>query len=97
MTPKKTFIGVRLGADDLEALDKLASQHGCSRTEAARIAVRSGVKLASRGRSVDLTRVALLVEYTQAALDMIVHREHGDAAGELARIARERMDQFHAS
>ena len=49
------------------------------------------------GYSIDPRRLILLLEYTQAAVDLIVHREHSDLAPGLEQIAHERMEEFHAS
>ena len=38
----------------------------------------------------------ILLEYTQAALDLIITREHADFADKLPLIAQERMDTYHA-
>jgi len=38
----------------------------------------------------------MCLERMQAALDVIVHREHADAAPQLNTIAEQRMAEFHA-
>ncbi|WP_157668316.1 hypothetical protein [Croceicoccus marinus] len=90
------FIGLRVCTDDLAQIDALAAKHGCSRAEAARNVLRLGLPLAQKGHSIDLQRMILLIEHMQASIDVIIHREHADAAEQLVTIAQERMAQFHA-
>ena len=96
MPQKATLIGVRCNSDELALIDAIAAQRNCSRNQAVRIAIRAGAKGALNGYSIDLHRLILLLEYTQAAVDLIVHREHGDLAPGLEQIAHERMEEFHA-
>ena len=96
MTKKNNFVGLRCDAQDMALIDALAAQRNCSRNEAVRIAIRTGAKTALAGHSIDPRRLILLLEYTQAAVDIIVHREHGDVAHEIENIANERMEEFHA-
>ncbi|MGB3472114.1 MAG: ribbon-helix-helix protein, CopG family [Erythrobacter sp.] len=96
MSQKKNLVGVRCDDVELALIDALAKQRNCSRNEAVRIAIRAGAKGALTGYSIDPQRLTLLLEYTQAAIDIIVHREHADVAGELKTIAEERMEAFHA-
>jgi hypothetical protein len=97
MTKAKTpFIGFQVSSEDLARLDAIAEKNGCSRSEAARSALRFGAPLALDSHSIDIKRLILLLEYTQAAVDLIVHREHGDLAPGLEQIAHERMEEFHA-
>jgi len=93
---RNPFLGVRLGPSEIEALDRYAQAHSCSRSEAARLALRLGLPLVSKGSSIDLYRMALLLEYVQASLDVIINREHADAADQLIALAQQRMDEFHA-
>ena len=93
---KPPFIGFQVSTADLASLDEIAVKNGCSRSEAARNALRLGLPLALAGHSLDVRRLILLLEYTQAAVDLIVHREHGDLAQGLEQIAHERMEEFHA-
>lgn len=94
---KLPFIGFQVSSDVLEAIDELAKKNGCSRSEAARTMLHLGLPLAKQGHSIDLRRLILLLEYTQTAVDIIVHREHGDVAHEIEAIANERMEEFHAA
>lgn len=93
---KLPFIGFQVSSEDLQKLDTIAEKNGCSRSEAARIAIRLGVPFALQSHSIDLRRVILLLEYTQAAVDIMVHREHADVAHEIEAIANQRMEEFHA-
>ena len=90
------FLALRLSSVELEAIDHLAEKRGCSRSEAARLALTIGVPLATSGLSLDLRRIAILLEYTQAGIDVIVSREHADIADKLEALAIERVEQFHA-
>ncbi len=89
-------VGFRLGAGELAALDSLATEQSCSRSEAARSALRLGLPLARAGHSIDIHRLVLLLEYMQASIDVIINREHADAADQLVELAQQRMEQFHA-
>jgi len=89
-------VGFRLAAEELTSLDDLAKLNGCSRSEAARLALRLGLKFARKGTSVDIHRMALLLEHVQASIDVIINREHADAADQLIALAQQRMEEFHA-
>lgn len=95
-TERLPYLGFRIGPDELRAVDALALTLECSRSEAARTALRIGLPLARAGHSIDVRRLILLLEYTQAAVDLIVHREHSDLAAGLEKVAYERMEEFHA-
>ncbi len=90
------YLGFRLGADELAGIDSLANAQSCSRSEAARSALRLGLPLARAGHSIDIHRLVLLLEYMQASIDVIINREHADAADQLVELAQQRMEQFHA-
>jgi hypothetical protein len=96
MTTKNNYISLRCSPQELALIDALAVQRDCSRNEAVRIAIRMGARSALNGYSIDPKRLILLLEYTQAAVDLIVHREHSDLAPGLEQIAHERMEEFHA-
>ena len=89
-------LSFRLGAEEIQSVESLAASLGCSRSEAARTALRIGLPLARAGHSLDVHRLILLLEYTQLAVDVIVQREHSDAAPELEKLAQQRMEQYHA-
>ena len=92
----KPFVGFRLSEADVAAIDDLASKRGCSRSEAARLAIMVGLPVIRSGIALNMERVALLLEYTQACVDLIVTREHADYADEIEAIARQRVADFHA-
>lgn len=96
MSKTTSLIGVRCNSDELALIDAIAVQRNCSRNEAVRLAIRAGARGVLHGYSIDPQRLILLLEYTQAAVDLIVHREHGDLAPGLEQIAHERMEEFHA-
>lgn len=91
-----TVVTVRLAPDEVQAADALASSRGCSRSEAIRLALSFGIPLARQGVTLNLPRFALLLEYIQAGVDLIVSREHADFADRLEAIALSRVDEFHA-
>jgi NADH:ubiquinone oxidoreductase subunit D len=93
---KNPFLALRLSPAEFEALDRLAEKRCCSRSEAARLALTIGVPLATSGLSLDLRRIAILLEYTQAGIDVIISREHADFADSLETLAIQRVEQFHA-
>ena len=90
------FLSFRVSQTELDALDAIATQRGASRSEIARSALALGVPLLAAARSINVTRMLILLEYTQAALDLIITREHADFAEKLPLIAQERMDTYHA-
>ena len=96
MTDKTKQLSVRLRMSDLAVIDGVAEKRGCTRAEAARIALLFGIPMLSHGHSLNITRVAILLEYIQAGLDVIISREHTDVADQLLDIAMERVSQFHA-
>jgi hypothetical protein len=91
-----TVVTVRLAPDEVAAADALARARGCSRSEAIRFALSFGVPLARQGVALNLPRIALLLEYIQAGVDLIVSREHADFADRLEAIALGRVEEFHA-
>lgn len=97
MPHKNPFVGFRLTPEELVALDGFATSRGCSRSAAARTAISYGLPLAQHGQSINVQRLAMCIERIQASLDMIIHREHADAANRLEEIARARTEQFHGA
>lgn len=93
---KSPIISVRFSPSEVEALEAIASRRNCSRSEAARIAINYGLPLANAGHSFNVTRTVLLLEYMQAAIDVIITRDHGDVVGELLEAAKQRLAIYHA-
>jgi len=89
-------IAFRLSSDEIAALDKIASKRQCSRSEAARMAMMFGVRFAEAEHSFNITRAVLVLEYMQAAIDVIIARDHGDVVPQLKAAAKERLATFHA-
>ena len=93
---KSPIISVRFSPAEVEALEAIAAKRNCSRSEAARIAIHFGLPLASAGHSFNVTRAVLLLEYMQAAIDVIITRDHGDVVAELLDAAQQRLATYHA-
>lgn len=96
MNTKTPNISFRLRSEDSFAIDDVAEKRGCSRSEAARMALMFGIPMLQHGHSLNITRVAVLLEYIQAGLDVIISREHTDMADKLLDVALERVSKFHA-
>lgn len=96
MSLKSPILSFRLRPEDYSAVDEIASRRSCSRSEVARLAMMFGIPMLQHGHSLNITRVAVLLEYIQAGLDVIISREHTDVADQLLDIAMERVNQFHA-
>lgn len=96
MSLETTVVGVRLAPDEIAAVEALAAERHCSKSEAVRLALGFGLPLARRGVSLNIARIALLLEYIQAGIDLIVSREHADFADQLEPIALRRVEEFHA-
>lgn len=96
MSLENPVVGVRLARDELAAIEALAAERRCTKSEAIRLALSFGVPLARQGVALNLPRIALLLEYIQAGVDLIVSREHADFADKLEGIALGRVEEFHA-
>ena len=90
------MVGVRLAPEEIAEIEALAAERRCSKSEAIRLALGFGLPLARRGVALNLPRIALLLEYIQAGVDLIVSREHADFADNLETIAHRRVEEFHA-
>lgn len=89
-------VGVRLAPDEIAQIEAIAAERRCSKSEVIRLALGYGLPLARRGVSLNVARIALLLEYIQAGVDLIVTREHADFADRLEGIALARVEEFHA-
>ncbi|QQV79294.1 ribbon-helix-helix protein, CopG family (plasmid) [Sphingomonas aliaeris] len=96
MTDKHQVLTLRLNGDDWAALNRIADKRGFSRAEAARAALMQGLRFAEAGHTFNITRTVLLLEYMQAAIDVIITRDHGDAVPALLEAAQQRLETFHA-
>lgn len=93
---KSPVISVRFSPTEVEALEAIASKRNCSRSEAARIAISFGLPMAEAGHSFNITRAVLILEYVQAAIDVIITRDHSDVVPQLLEAAKQRLATFHA-
>lgn len=96
MIDQQRILTLRLSGVDWDLLEKLAERQGYSRAQAARTALAMGVRFADAGHSFNVTRAVLLLEYMQAAIDVIITRDHGDVVGELLEAAKQRLVTYHA-
>lgn len=96
MTDQTRVLSLRLSPAEWDVLSKLAERQGYSRSTAARLALVMGVRFADAGHTFNLTRMVLLMEYMQAAIDVIITRDHGDAVPALLEAAQQRLETFHA-
>jgi len=93
---KNPFLALRLSPAELKDIDRLAEARGCSRSDAARLAMRFGAPLATHGFKVDLTRLLFILEHLGASIDVIMSRDHADVYEALETLANKRMEQYHA-
>ena len=89
-------IAFRLSSEEIAALDRVAAKRSCSRSEAARTALMVGIRFAEAEHTFNITRAVLVLEYMQAAIDVIITRDHGDVVPQLREAAKERLATFHA-
>ena len=95
MKINKTLLSVRLSPTETQALDEIATARGCSRANAARLAIGIGAEFAKRGHTVNMTRLVLQVEKIAATVDSQHTRDHGDHSEELSSVAMECVERFH--
>ena len=95
MKTNNTLLSVRLGPTETYALDEIASARGCSRANAARLAIGIGAEFARRGHTINMTRLVLQVEKIAATVDSQHTRDHGDCSDELTSVAMECVERFH--
>jgi hypothetical protein len=55
-----------------------------------------GIRFAEAEHTFNITRAVLVLEYMQAAIDVIITRDHGDVVPQLREAAKERAATFHA-
>ena len=89
-------IAFRLSSEEIAALDRVAAKRSCSRSEAARTALMFGIRFAEAEHTFNITRAVLVLEYMQAAIDVIITRDHGAVVPQLREAAKERLATFHA-
>ena len=89
-------IAFRLSSEEIAALDRVAAKRSCSRSEAARTALMFGIRFAEAEHTFNITSAVLVLEYMQAAIDVIITRDHGDVVPQLREAAKERLATFHA-
>ncbi len=96
MIDQQKILTLRLSSADWELLEKLAQRQGYTRAQAARSAIAMGVRFADAGHTFNITRMVLLMEYMQAAIDVMITRDHGDVIPQLLEAAKQRLETFHA-
>ena len=96
MNNRHRVLTLRLSGEDWDRLEAVAAKRGFTRAEAARSALLHGIRLADAGHAFNVTRLILLIEYMQAAIDVIITRDHGDVIAELLASAKERVELYHA-
>ena len=65
-------IAFRLSSEEIAALDRVAAKRSCSRSEAARTALMFGIRFAEAEHTFNITRAVLVLEYMQAAIDVML-------------------------
>ena len=55
-----------------------------------------GIRFAEAEHTFNITRAVLVLQYMQAAIDVIITRDHGDVVPQLREAAKERLATFHA-
>lgn len=96
MTDRSRQLSIRLNESEWNALDQTCKRLGRTRAEVIRSALSIGLPFAAASHGINAPRLVMCLERMQAALDVIVHREHADAAPQLNTIAEQRMAEFHA-
>lgn len=95
MTDRFRQLTLRLNDSEWRTLDQACTALGRTRSEVARAALANGLPLVRAGHSIDLRRLITLIEHTQACIDVIINREHADAATQLIELALQRVEEFH--
>lgn len=96
MSEQTRILSLRLSPAEWDLLTNLADRQGFSRSNAARLALVMGVRFAEAGHTFNITRMVLLMEYMQAAIDVMITRDHGDVIPQLLEAAKQRLETFHA-
>ncbi|WP_310105954.1 hypothetical protein [Sphingomonas sp. BE138] len=95
MSESDRILTLRLSKADWELVERLAKSQGYTRAQAARSAIALGARFAEAGHTFNITRAVLVLEYMQAAIDVIIARDHGDVVPQLRAAAKERLATFH--
>ncbi|VWX55214.1 hypothetical protein [Novosphingobium sp. 9U] len=96
MNANRQVIAVRLTPAERAALDSAAKARGKSVSECLRLAVGFGLPFVQNAHGLDLYRLIANIEYQQAALEIIIKRDHPEVADRLLDLAVERVEKFHA-
>lgn len=92
---RNPVVGVRISPNDLAAVDALAAARGCSRSEALRLALSYGIKLAGAATSVNVRRYAAVLEFLTAAVGTIIQKEYPDELEFILDAVDQRLEEFH--
>lgn len=95
MITRSQPVTIRLHPAELRAVDEIAARQRLSRGEVIRAAIKFGLPFTGVDHGINVPRLVVCIERMQASLDMIIHREHADAADRLDAIAAQRLGQFH--
>ena len=96
MTDRSRQLSIRFNEREWTALNQTCKALGRTRADVIRSALSTSLPFVATGHSINAPRLVMCLERMQAALDVIVHREHADAAEKLDVIAEQRMAEFHA-
>jgi len=88
-------VSVHLNAGVAEEVGALAESLGMSVSKTAALAIVWGLSLLKAGQGVNSTRIIGHIEYIQAAIDLLVAREHPDIHAQLDDIAVDRLERHH--
>jgi predicted DNA-binding protein len=96
MVMKKTW-AFRAGLELSARLEQQCEKRGLSPASVIRIAVELGLDQLETGRRINDTRLAVCIEATQAAVDIIGRQLAPAQMEEVPSIARSRMETYHVA
>lgn len=92
----KHRVNVRLSSEDDSALTALAESRGCTRAEAARLAINLGLPLAVSATAVNHRRYAVILEFLASAMSAHIRRNLPDFEDEIQETMLLRLEQHHS-
>lgn len=78
-----------------ERIDKVCSARGISRRAFVRTAIHDFLEREA-GSSANLNRIAMMSEFTQVAVDILIREQAPDRREDILATVQERMERYHA-
>lgn len=94
MKQSSTRITIWLSTSAIRRLDQLAKSRGSTRVSVIREALDQFLD-DDRQSGANLKRLAMVSEYTQAAIDVLMREQHPARVEDLVQVVASRMEKFH--